>query len=94
MTPLQIGELEQRDFWGDETWRKWKGEMDALLARRKSFKGRPDEIEVALLKSDAQAIEAYKFLLFHSVMLGVDECACPRCAKKRQARKSPLKAYT
>ncbi len=86
MTALQIGEFEMRDFWGDETWRKWKGEMDALLARRKSFKGRPDPVEVELLRSDAAAIEHYKFLLYHSVALTKDNCACPRCAKARERK--------
>jgi hypothetical protein len=80
----QLGEFERREFLGDETWRRWKTEYDQCMAFRKTIKGKPTDEQLVLIKANAEFIEFYGSVLFHSVMLAKNDlCACTRCGQKR-----------
>ena len=37
----QIGELEARQFLGDDVWKAYKTDYDQMMAFRKTLKGKP-----------------------------------------------------
>jgi hypothetical protein len=43
ITPIQKAEFQQRDFLGNETWVKWKQELDLCMSFRKTIKGKPTD---------------------------------------------------
>lgn len=80
----QIGELHAREFLGDEVWIRWKMDYDEMMAYRKTIKGKPDEAQAIILKMNADWIEFYGSVLFHSARLAMtNTCACTRCGQKR-----------
>jgi hypothetical protein len=64
LTFKQKGELWARDFLGNDTWVRWKRDMDELLAYRKTIKGKPDEGQRYVLEQNDFAIKIYKKLLY------------------------------
>jgi hypothetical protein len=89
LTARQIGEFEARDFLGEETWKRWKMDYDHCMGYRKTIKGKPTEEQRVILEANAQWIEFYGSVLFHSVSLAKQSlCACTRCGQKRQGAKS------
>lgn len=83
----QIGEFEARDFLGEDTWKRWKTDYDNCMAYRKTIKGKPTEEQMVVLQMNAQFIEFYGSVLFHSVSLakrGI--CGCTRCGQRRTAK--------
>ncbi len=86
MSARQIGELHAREFFGDEVWIAWKMDYDAMMAYRKTIKGKPDEAQAIILKMNADWIEFYGSVLFHSARLAASNmCTCTRCGQKRSA---------
>lgn len=80
----QIGEYEAREFLGEETWKRWKLDYDNCMAYRKTIKGKPTEEQMVLLNTNADFIEFYGSVLFHSVSLAKRNlCGCTRCGQKR-----------
>lgn len=80
----QMGELEARDFLGEETWKKWKQDYDACMSFRKTIKGKPTEEQMIQIKINAEFIEFYGSVLFHSPTLQKKNlCACTRCGQRR-----------
>jgi hypothetical protein len=88
MRPLnarQIGELEAREFLGDETWKRWKIAYDEAMGYRKTLKGKPTEEQLLTLQNNAMDIEFYGSVLFHSATLANrNMCGCTRCGQARQ----------
>lgn len=83
----QIGELEARDFLGEEFWKRCKQDYDACMAYRKTIKGKPTDEERVLIEMNAAFIEFYGSILFHSYFLAKRNlCACTRCGKARMTR--------
>ena len=83
----QIGEFEARAFLGEETWKRWKTDYDNCMAYRKTIKGKPTEEQMVIIKLNAQFIEFYGSVLFHSVSLAQrNMCACTRCGQRRTAK--------
>lgn len=93
MTARQIGELEARDFLGDDTWKRWKLEYDNCMGFRKSYgrtmRGKPDDADRAILAANDASIEFLGSALFHSTMLARSNgkpgglCGCTACGQKR-----------
>lgn len=84
LTAKQIGEFESRDWLGEETWIRYKQELDALLSYRKSFKGKPTDEQLSQLEFNKELIEWYNGILFHSFRLAQsDKCDCVKCEKRR-----------
>ena len=82
----QIGEFEARDFLGEETWKRWKLDYDNCMAYRKTLKGKPTEEQMVTLKMNAEFIEFYGSVLFHSALLAKQSlCGCTRCGQQRTA---------
>lgn len=79
-------------FLGDDSWKRMKQDYDACMAFRKSIKGKPNEEQRAMLQMNAEFIEFYGSVLFHSPALGVDRCGCTRCGQLRNA-KSKIQPY-
>lgn len=89
LTPRQIGEYDARDFLGEETWKRWKLHYDWCMAYRKTLKGKPTEEQREILTENAEWIEFYGSVLFHSPRLARANnnpgglCACTRCGQLR-----------
>lgn len=82
ISPKQRGEIESRQFLGDEVWKEWKLDYDQCMAFRKSIKGKPTEEQMALIKMNAAFIDFYNSVLFHSPTLAKwGKCVCQRCVK-------------
>jgi hypothetical protein len=64
MTPKQRGELWARDFLGNDTWNRWKQDMDSLLTYRKTIKGKPDEFQKFMLETNDAWIKFYNQTLY------------------------------
>lgn len=88
LSARQIGELDARAFLGEEVWIAWKIDYDKLMAYRKTIKGKPDEAQAIILKMNADFIEFYGSVLFHSAWLG-NRCTCTRCGQKRSMESNP-----
>lgn len=43
LTMRERGEIESCEFYGEETWLKWKKHYGELMSYRKSLKGKPTE---------------------------------------------------
>lgn len=85
----QLGELEARQFLGDETWKRWKQDLDDCLAYRKTLKGKPTDEQRAQLDINNIFIEYYGSVLFHSPTLARrDQCPCTRCGQRRTTKNS------
>jgi hypothetical protein len=85
LSAKQIGELDARDFLGEDTWKRWKLDLDEALSYRKTIKGKPTEEQLEVLKMNADFIEYYGSVLFHSASLAKhNRCVCNRCARARQ----------
>ena len=65
MTEKQKSELIQREYYGDEFWKKTKQELDEMLAYRKSIKCKPDVFQQAQLALDKPFIKYYKHVVFN-----------------------------
>ncbi len=63
-TSKHRGELWAIEFLGNDTWNRWKRDMDELLAYRKTIKGKPDEGQRYVLEQNAFAIKIYTKLLY------------------------------
>lgn len=88
LSARQVGELEARDFWGDDVWRRWKTDYDNCMAFRKTLKGKPTDEQKAVLEMNNAFIDFYTFILFHSPRLASSgQCDCGRCGKLRSAKK-------
>ena len=80
----QIGELEAREFLGEEFWKACKRDYDECMAYRKTIKGKPTDEQLVVLKMNASFIEFYGSILFHSSRLAqYNRCACTSCGQKR-----------
>jgi hypothetical protein len=64
LTSKQKGELWARDFLGEDTWKRWKQDMDSLLAYRKTLKGKPNEFERFTLETNDVWIKFYNQVLY------------------------------
>jgi hypothetical protein len=78
----QLGELDARDFLGDDTWRRWKQLYDEAMAYRKTLKGKPTEEQRAQLEANAEWVAFCDHVLWHSARLR-DRCCCRSCTQKR-----------
>jgi hypothetical protein len=85
----QRDESIARDFLGVDVWNAWKRDMDELLAYRKTIHGKPDQYQGAQLAINAQFIDHYQAVLYHS---GEKGCTCRSCDIKRKERESKRKA--
>lgn len=65
LTATQVKELKCREFLGEETWIKWKQDMDSMLEYRKSFKGKPSEDQLVMLETNKHFIRFYNRVLFN-----------------------------
>lgn len=63
-TPIQLAEIRQREFHTDETWIKWKQELDACMSFRKTIKGKPTDEQMHFIEENAWTIKFLKRLLF------------------------------
>jgi hypothetical protein len=83
----QVGEMEARQFLGDDTWKAWKHDYDQMMAFRKTLKGKPTEEQKITLTMNAAFIDYYGSVLFHSVRLAsTGMCGCTRCGQQRTAK--------
>lgn len=83
----QIGELEARQFLGDDVWKAYKADYDQLMAFRKTLKGKPTEEQKIVLAANNAFIDFYGSILFHSARLASSgKCDCTRCGKIRNAK--------
>lgn len=64
LTKKQVGEFMARDFLGEETWIRWKQDMDQLLQYRNSIKGRPTEEQLFILSMNKVVIQFYNHVLY------------------------------
>lgn len=82
------GELESREFFGDEYYLQCRSHHDELLSNRKKRTGKPDEIDRAMIEIEKAWIAHYENTLFHSSSLAItNSCVCARCERKRKATK-------
>jgi hypothetical protein len=80
LSPKEIGEFERRGLLGEETWKKYKTDLDNLLGFKKTIKGKPDEIQRFILDTNQIWINFYNSNLFHSVVLSRNDlCGCHNC---------------
>lgn len=95
MTPRQIGELEMRDFLGDDTWKRWKLRYDECMSFRKTIKGKPTGQQKLALLSNNCELEFLGSWLFHSMQLAKkDQCGCTKCGQKRTGSKSMIDTFS
>lgn len=86
-----IGEFDSRDFHTDEVWKKWKTDLDGLLAFKKTIKQKPDEYQRIILDINQSWIEYYNSVLFHSPRLAkTNRCDCHSCGKKRTDKNTTI----
>ena len=69
LTAHQIGEYDARDFLGEDSGKKGKAHFDAMLAFRKSIKGKPDVYQKMQIDINEPWIKFYGGILFHSSSL-------------------------
>jgi hypothetical protein len=67
ITAKQRGELWARDFLGEDTWKRWKQDLDYLLAFRKTVKGKPCELQRLQLDLHNGSIKFYNNVLYSGV---------------------------
>lgn len=84
----QVGELEARQFLGDDVWKAYKTDYDQMMAFRKTLKGKPTEEQRIILDMNNAFIDFYGSVLFHSPKLAAqNRCDCTRCGRIRNAAK-------
>lgn len=85
MNARQLGELDAREFLGEETWKRWKLHYDECMGYRKSLRGKPTDEQMLQILLNACDIEFYDGVLFHSARLASHgKCACGNCMRKQQ----------
>lgn len=89
LNPREIGESESREFLGEETWKRYKTNLDNLLGFKKTIKGKPDVLDRFTLDTNQHWINFYSSILFHSTVLSKsDLCGCHKCGVTRTKKNS------